>query len=141
MTQTSCTITIDVSVDLVWQLISNFGAACQYLVGVVSCTVAGEGIGARRMLISVDGTTIVERLETLSEPDRRLSYALLTDTPFRNCLATMTVRDLSPNMAELEWSTSFEADGLPADEAREMLESALTANCLAVKQFIESGRK
>ena len=49
----------------------------------------------------------------------------------------MLVRDLGPNLAELEWSATFEADGLPADEARDMLESALTANCLALKQFLK----
>ncbi len=43
----------------------------------------------------------------------------------------MLVHDLSQGQAEVEWSATFEADGLPADEAREMLESALAANCLA----------
>jgi hypothetical protein len=67
----------------------------------------------------------------------RLSYALLTDTPFRNCLTTMLVHDLGPNQAEVEWSATFEAGELPADEARDMLEGALTANCLALEQFME----
>jgi hypothetical protein len=49
----------------------------------------------------------------------------------------MTVRDLGQGQSALEWSATFEADGLPADEARDMLENALTANCLALKQFIE----
>lgn len=53
----------------------------------------------------------------------------------------MTVCDLGQGQSELEWSATFEADGLPADEARDMLESALTENCLALKQFMEAGRK
>lgn len=141
MTQVSCTTTIHVSADAVWQVISNFGAACQYLAGVVNCTVEGEGVGARRTLASADSSAIVERLETVDKIAHRLSYALLTDTPFRNCLTTMMVRELGLNLAELEWSATFEADGLPADEARDMLEGALTANCLALKQFMEAGRK
>jgi hypothetical protein len=84
---------------------------------------------------------IVERLEALDEVAHRLSYSLLTDTPFRNCLTIMAVRDLGLSQAELEWSATFEADGLPADEARDMLEAARTANCLALKQFMEAGRK
>ena len=64
-------------------------------------------------------------------------YVLLTDTPFRNCLTTMAVRDLGPGQAEVEWSSTFEADGLPASEAAELLESALVANCLALKHFME----
>jgi hypothetical protein len=141
MTQASCKISIDIPADAIWRLIGDFGAACQYLVGVATCTVEGEGVGARRTLTSADGSTIVERLETLDGAARRLSYALLTDTPFRNCLTTMTVRELGQSRAELEWSAAFEADGLPPEEARELLEDALTANCLALKQFMEAGKE
>ena len=141
MTRVACQTVIHVSADAVWQTIGDFGAACQYLVGVVNCAAVGEGVGARRTLTSADGSIIVERLETLDEVNHRLSYALLTDTPFRDCLTTMQVRDLGQDQCEVEWSAAFETDGLPADEARDMLESAFTANCLALKQFIESGRK
>jgi len=142
MTQVSSKTTIHVPADVVWQVIGDFGAVGQYLVGVVDCTVVGEGVGAQRTLTSADGTdAIVERLEALDEITHRLSYALLTDTPFRNCLTTMLVRELGQGRAEVEWSATFEADGLPADEARDMLEGALAANCLALKQFMEAGRK
>ena len=141
MTQVSSKTTIHVPADVVWQVIGDFGAVGQYLVGVVDCTVVGEGVGAQRTLTSTDGGVIVERLEALDGAAHRLSYALLTDTPFRNCLTTMLVRELGPSLAEVEWSATFEADGLPADEARDMLEGALTANCLALKQFMEDDRK
>ena len=141
MTRAACQTTIHVPADVVWQVISDFGAACQFLVGVVDCTVEGEGVGAQRTLTSADGSTIIERLETLDDAAHRLSYALLTDTPFRDCLTTMQVHDLGQGQAEVEWSATFEADGLPVDEARDMLEAALAANCLALKQFMEAGRK
>ncbi len=140
MTRVACQTTIHVPADVVWQVISDFGAACQYLSMVVNCTVEGAGVGARRTLTSADGSSIVERLEALDKVTHRLSYALLTDTPFRDCLTTMLVHDLGQDQAEVEWSATFEADGLPADEARDMLEAALTANCLALKQFMEAGR-
>ena len=105
--------------------------------GVTNCTVEGEGIGARPTLTSADGSTVVERLETLGGVARRLSYALLTDTPFRDCLTTMMVRELGRSRAELEWSATFEADGLPAEEARELLKDALAANCRTLKQLFE----
>ena len=137
MTQVSCKTTINIPSDVTWQLISKLGAACQYLAMVVNCTVAGEGVGARRTLTSADGSTVVERLDALDEDAHRLSYALLTDTPFGNCLTTVTVRDLSQGQCELEWSATFQAAGIPASEAQEMLEGALAANCLALKQFLE----
>ena len=84
---------------------------------------------------------IVERLEALDAAARRLSYALLTDTPFGNCVTMMAVRDLGSRQAELAWSATFQPDGLPASEAVALLEGALTANCLALKQLMEAGRE
>ena len=94
-------ITIHAPADAIWQVISDFGAACQYLVMVDDCSVVGQGIGALRTLTSTDGSTIVERLEALDAAARRLSYALLTDTPFGNCLTMMAVRDLGLRQAAL----------------------------------------
>ena len=141
MTLALTTIMIHASADTLWQVIGDFRAACQYLVMVVNCTVEGEGVGALRTLTSADGSTIVERLEALDQAAHRLSYALLTDTPFGNCLTTIALRDLGPRQAELEWSATFEADGLPASEAAELMEGALAAHCVALKQFVEAGRK
>lgn len=137
VTHASSTIVIDASADAIWQVIGDFGAACQYLPGVANCTVEGAGVGALRTLTTADGSAIVERLETLDEAAHRLSYALLTDTPFRNNLTIIAVRELGPNQAELSWSATFEADGLPASEAQELMEDALAENCWALKQLLE----
>ena len=110
--------------------------SCHQQHGVVNCTVEGEGIGARRTLTSADGSTVVERLETLDEASHQLSYVLLTDTPFRDCLTTVRVQDLGPGQCEVTWSATFEADGLPAGEAVEMLEGAFELNSRALQQFI-----
>ncbi len=141
MTQATCTVVIHVPADAIWQVISDLGAAGRYLAGVVDCTVEGEGVGALRTLTSADGGAIVERLETLDAASQRLSYALLTDTPFRNCLTTMAVRDLGSNEAELAWTATFQPDGLPASEAVDLLEGALAENCRALKQFMEADRQ
>ena len=124
MTYACSRIIIDFSADAVWQVIGDFGAACQYLPMVVDCTVVGSGIGALRTLTSADGSTIVERLEMLDGVARRLSYALLTNTPFHDCVTTMGVSDLGPNRGELVWSASFQPDGLPASEAAALVEGA-----------------
>ena len=137
VTEVASKITIYAPVDAIWQLISDFGAAGQLLAGVVHCTLEGEGVGARRTLTYQDGSNIVERLEALDEAAQQLSYALLTDTPFDNCLTTMALRDLGPNQAELAWSASFEPDGIPEIEALTLMEDALAANCLALKQILE----
>jgi hypothetical protein len=141
MTQATCTVVIHVPADAIWQVISDISAAGRFLAGVVDCTVEGEGVGALRTLTSADGSAIVERLETLDAASQHLSYALLTDTPFRNCLTTMAVRDLGSNLAELAWTATFQPDGIPESEAVDLLESALAENCRALKQFMEAGRQ
>jgi hypothetical protein len=133
----SCTITIYSPTDAIWQAISDFEAAGDYLAGVIDCAMEGEGVGALRTLTNADGSTIVERLEALDEVARRMSYALLSDTPFRDCLTTISVHDLGVGQCELAWSATFEPDGLPAGEAVEMLQGALLANCLALKRLLE----
>ena len=133
MTRVSCQTTIHVPADAIWQVVGDFGAAGQYLAGVVDCTVEGEGVGARRTLTSADGSTIVERLAALDEGTQRLSYALLTDTPFRKCLTMWTVRALRLGQCEVAWSATFRSDGLPARAAVDLRRGTLPANCLALK--------
>jgi len=137
MARVSCKTIINVPIDAVWQVVGDFGAAGWHLSAAVACTVEGAGAGALRTLTSADGSAIVERLESLDRAALQLTYALLTDTPFRNCLTTMKVHDLGPSRAELEWSATFDPDGLPESEAVELLEGALAANCLALKEFLD----
>jgi polyketide cyclase/dehydrase/lipid transport protein len=120
-------VTIDAPVDTIWQLISDFGTGSQYLTLVTCCTVQGTGIGALRTLTYLDGSIVIERLETVDKTTYHLSYALLIDTPFTNCLTTMVLRDLSPGKAELTWSVTFQPGGLPENEALPLMEDMLTA--------------
>ena len=101
----------------------------------------GQGIGTLRTLTSADGGTIVERLESLDAAAQRLSYALLTDTPFGNCLTAMAVRDLGSNQVVLAWSAASGPTGCRRVKPWTLLEGALAENCLALKQFMEAGRK
>lgn len=130
---------INAPADAIWQVISDFSAAGQYLARIIECTVEGDGIGALRTLTSANDGTIVERLDTLDAAAQRLSYALLTDTPFGNLLTTMALRDLGPYQAELIWSARFQPIGISEIEAVDLLEGALADNCLALKQFMEAG--
>ena len=139
MTQASSKTTIRAPADAIWRLLSDFGAAGQHLAEVVACTVEGAGVGAVRTLTYADGSVIVERLETLDEAAHRLSYALLTDTPFRDCLTTVTVHDLGRGQGEVTWTATFDAGGLPASEAIEMLEGAFESNSRVLQHFLAAG--
>jgi len=93
-----------------------------------------------RALQSEDAERRLEaRLAAFDEDAHRLSYALLTDTPFRDRLTTVTVHDLGPYQAELAWPAKSNADGLPESEAADLLKGALAASCLALMRFVEAG--
>ena len=130
-------ITIGAPVEAIWQLISDFGAGAKYLVMVADCIVQGAGIGALRTLSYLDGSVIVERLETLDEAAWCVAYTLLSDTPFGSCLTTIALRALSPDQSELNWTADFQPTSLPADEAMSLMEGMLAANCQALKQLLE----
>ena len=122
--------------DAIWEVVGDFGAAGQYLASIINCTVEGAGVGALRTLTYADSSTILERLEALDDHARRLSYALLTDTPFRDCLTTVTVHELGRGQGEVTWTATFDADGLPASEAVEMLEGAFESNSWALQHSL-----
>lgn len=138
MTWTSNTITINVRVDALWEAVSAFGAIELYLPKIVSCQASGDGPGALRTLTSPDGGVIVERLESLNHADRRLTFSLLTDTPFHNCLTTLHTYPIGSSQSALEWTVSFEPDGLPEGEAVALLASALAADSLSFKRSLEA---
>jgi hypothetical protein len=50
----------------------------------------------------------------------------------------MTVRELGRYRAEVDWSATFESDGLPENEAAALLECALAADCRALKRHLEA---
>jgi hypothetical protein len=68
-----------------------------------------------------------------------LGYASLSDTPFQDCLTTVTVHDLSPGQCEVAWSAAFEPDAPPVSEAQEMLEEAFELNGQALQHFATAG--
>jgi hypothetical protein len=130
-------ITIGVPVDAVWQVISDFGAGATYLAMVTQCIVQGAGTGALRTLTYLDGSVIVERLETVDEAAHSLSYTLLSDTPFGSCLTTMALRVLTPDQSELHWTADFQPTSLPTNEALSLMEGMLADNCQVLKQLLE----
>lgn len=52
-----------------------------------------------------------------------------------------TLRTTSALRSCSQWLATFEADGLPATESAEWMESALSANCFTLKQVLEDGRE
>lgn len=130
-------ITLGTPVDVIWQVISDFGAGAKYLAMVKQCTVQGKGIGALRTLTYLDGSVILERLERLDDVTHSLSFTLLSDTPFGSCRTTIVLMALGPERTELTWTAEFQSTSLPANEAESLMEGMLAVNCVSLKELFE----
>ena len=103
------------SADAVWQHIADFGGLTDWMPGVESCEVEGEGLGAVRSVV-LGPMTIKERLESFDAAARRLSYSIVEGPlPAENYLATIVVSEQGDG-CRVDWSATFDlAEGV--DEA------------------------
>lgn len=127
MPEFSTSRTLNDSSAAVWETIRDFGGIGRYL-PLAGCTLRGAGVGALRTLTTLDGAVLVERLEHQDDRARTLSYSI-TDSPlpFRNYVATMTLRELGPQRCELLWSASYDPKGATEAEVDTLLAGVLAA--------------
>lgn len=119
-------------------MIGDSSPAGQLLPRNVNCTIAGEGVGTQHTLTYADGTTqLSSAWQPLGEAVQRLKLQPADRNPLWQRLTGMATRDLIPNWAELAWSASFQAGGIPGSEAVALLEGAPAANCPTLKQVLE----
>jgi hypothetical protein len=65
------------SADRVWKILADFGGIGSWAPGVESCDLEGEGIGSVRSIAMPGGIVMKERLDSLDEAGRSLSYAII----------------------------------------------------------------
>jgi len=101
----------------VWALMRAFGDVAQWMEGLESCELAGSGVGAVRTITMPGGLRIQERLEAFDDAGRRLSYAIIGNSPLpmRDYLSTVQIREMGPSRCELAWEGRF--DPRPGSEA------------------------
>ena len=120
----SLSATINASADAIWKDISDFQGVDRYLAMITSSKMEGSGVGALRTL-TADAGVIVERLESLDEQSKTLSYSFVdSPIPISGYLATMQVRDTGDGQCEVTWSSVFEPAGITEAEAKELIEGA-----------------
>jgi NADPH2:quinone reductase len=123
MGQVSVKVSIPASADKVWQTLRDFGGLNKWAPGIAGLSLQGAGVGAVRTLTYQDGARVVERLESLNDASRLLSYTILESTlPLEGYVASLTVRDLGAAGCEVEWFSTFGAKGAAEQEVSRMLE-------------------
>ncbi len=111
---------IAAGVDAVWAKIADFGGIGEWAPGLDKCELEGEGVGSVRR-ITMGGMQIAERLETLDEAGRCLTYSIVEGPmPVENYLAAITVSDAGDGRSHILWTCSFDAPSLSDEQAQGM---------------------
>jgi len=107
MATTTVSIEIPATTDAVWQLMGGFDSLPDWL-PFIPKSVVTEG-GRVRTLTTVDGGTVIERLEAFDNRHCSYSYSIIqAPFPVVNYLSTISVHATADsNIARVEWSGSF----------------------------------
>ena len=116
MSEYSVNADYQASADTVWKELADFGGIGEWAPGMESCKLEGSGVGAVRVLGMPGGVVIKERLESLDESARCLTYSITEGPmPVENYLATVKVSEQGSG-SRVDWGASFDApEGIPAD--------------------------
>ena len=114
---------IAVAADRLWRLVVDFGNV-GWIPGGEGVRTEGKGPGMVRIL-GFGGAEVRERLDSVDEPRRTIVYTIPQGLPMpiKDYRATMTVRDVGPQKSELDWSCTFEPDGVTEEEAKAQVEN------------------
>lgn len=121
MAEVSVKREVEVSAEKLWAVVEAFGDISWMPAGT-HAELEGEGPGMARVIGAGD-QSIREVLESCDADTRTLVYTIPENLPFpvTDYRSTMIVRE-SGGGSELEWSCSFEPDGVPEAEASATIE-------------------
>lgn len=122
MTNVNVHGTIDAPAEKVWNLVNDFNGLDKFVEAVTESSIEGSGAGAVRTLTLQDGGKVKEKLESLDNDRRILTYSIVeSPMPIQNYRGTMQVREISDNQSVFTWSSTFET----AEGADEEMEKAM----------------
>ena len=125
MPKVSMTTDLAASADEVWRLIGGFNALPDWHPAVEQSELTEEG--QTRTLSLAGGGRIVEKLEAVDDGARTYSYTIDSGPlPVANYRAEITVRE-GENGCEVEWSSDFEAAGVPDNDAVKAIQGVYQA--------------
>jgi hypothetical protein len=125
------------SPDAVWKELADFGGIGVWGPGIASCKLEGSGVGAVRSIEMPGGVVMKERLESLSDSDRTLSYSIIGGPlPVDNYLATIKVSAVGDG-CRVDWGASFDApEGVPAEGIETGVSGAYSGMLAALKAHL-----
>jgi hypothetical protein len=135
MAQVSMSQELQASAETVWELIGGFNSLPTWHPAVQKSTIEGEGEGQVRTLELAGGATIRERLDGADENARSYTYSIIeSPLPVADYVATISVREAGDGACVVDWSSEFNADGVPEPAAVEIIESVYQAGFVGLTE-------
>ncbi len=139
MSEVKVSETIAAPAAKVWELLGDFGGVTKWGGSMLqSCKVEGEGVGAVRRIGLPGGLEIAERCESHDAAKRSFSYAIIgkSPIPIKNYVSVCTVVETGANACRVDWSGTFEPDGVAEDQAQGMVRGIYTGGIAGVKKLL-----
>jgi len=103
-------VAVDAPADKVWALIGPFGAMWHPLIAQIRLT--GTGAGQLRTVETIDGKTIIERLDSTDNARRQYRYSGVTGMGASNYTGLLEVAPKGSG-STLTWRVQYLSDGQP----------------------------
>ena len=94
--------------DEVWELIGQFGGAWHPL--IANIRLIGTGVGELRVIETIDGKQIIERLDAIDNAARSYRYTNIGGIPASNYTGVLDVKPKGTG-SSVEWRSQFLANG------------------------------
>jgi hypothetical protein len=95
--------------DEVWALIGQFGGLYWHPLAA-DIKLIGMGVGALRVVETVDGKQIIERLDAIENPRRSYSYTSISGIPVSDYTGTLEVKPNGTG-SSVEWRAQYRPNG------------------------------
>ena len=122
-----------------WEMIGRFNTLGQWHPLVKRSKTEGKGKGALRQVSLVNGGTMIERLEHVSDAERVYLYTVV-DSPFPivHWVAEIRVTECGNGTSVVEWSSNFIPASVPERDATRMLGDVYKVGLENIKRIYES---
>ena len=131
-----------VSSNRAWDAISKVGRLDVWFPTIATCTVEGEGVGARRNMTLKRGGDITDRIVDIDTARRRLTYQRIRSPfPVTSYKGTVEVFESFDSRAIVVWTVDFESDPKDSSTVAEALRSGIGAGVDGMGKDLEASDK
>ncbi|MBW0004551.1 MAG: DUF4331 family protein [Hyphomicrobiales bacterium] len=122
---------LDAAPDDVWSVVGQFGGYWNPLVAEIK--LVGTGVGGLRVIQTIDGKRIIERLEAVDNTGRTYRYSNISGIPASDYTGTLAVTS-NGNGSSVEWRAQYLADGQADLAVRTIISTFFRAGLDNLKQ-------